>query len=307
MRARFPMRNQPTVVQLVGGLGSQLGGYFFGQYLVHFLEHNVIFDLSELDRGYSKHGVSITTTSLEGEFENLRTKEPPIVYTMRRVSYAIGSRIGPLSVYLPWASYTAKEVGWSPDHILPPKGTVFRGEFFTSWYFRQLANVGISYSLTKSNPSRYFKEFKNSLSGEPFLSVHLRRGDYVALADRFGLVPFTYYSDSVNLLKNLGASWSRIVIFSDDLHEAKLLRAHLGASKETLVYETPEGSDPAEEMELMTNASYHIMANSSFSLWGALLASQSKIRIAPSPWAKSFDRPTHLLPPDVVTVSTRLL
>ena len=307
LTAGLPMRDRPSVVQLVGGLGSQLGGYFFGQYLIHFLGHDVIFDLSELDRGYSKHGVSITTTSLEGEFKNFRTMEIPAVYNMRRLSYAIGSRLGPLGVYLPWGSYTAKEVGWSPNHTLPPKGTVFRGEFFTSWYFKELTEIGLSYSLSKKNPSRYFKHFKSSLSGKPFLSIHLRRGDYVELADRFGLVPFTYYSDAIRLLTRMGARWSKAVIFSDDLDQAALLGAHLETLAETVLYETPEGSDPAEEMDLMTDASYHIMANSSFSLWGALLSRQSKIRVAPSPWAKSFETPRRLLPQDVVTVKATLL
>jgi hypothetical protein len=69
-------------VQLVGGLGNQLFCYSFGKYLEQ-LGHKVIFDTSEVDRGYTKHGVFLESLDLEGDFRNVRKELGFFRYVLR--------------------------------------------------------------------------------------------------------------------------------------------------------------------------------------------------------------------------------
>ncbi len=297
------MKRKTSTVQLVGGLGSQLGGYFFGKYLELMLDHKVKFDLSEIDRGFTQHKVSITSTSLPGYFVNLRTSEPSYLYLLRRLSYALSSKVKFFNFIAPWPSYSANVVGSDPAHEVQPKGTYFRGEFFTTHYFRKLQDAGFSFEFRCLNRSNYFLNFLETLGDRRFLSIHIRRGDYLKLSDRFGILGISYYSSALEFLRDHGANWDVIVIFSDDKNVAREFRELLGTdSREILIYDPGVESDAAEELELMTYASHHILANSSFSLWGAMLAKMKGARVAPKPWAKGFSEPNNLLPDDIIRV-----
>ncbi len=297
------MTRKTSTVQLVGGLGSQLGGYFFGKYLELMLDHKVKFDLSEIDRGYTQHKVSITSTSLPGSFVNLRTSEANYLYLLRRLSYVLSSKLRLFNFVTPWPSYSAKVVGSDPVHEAQPKGTYFRGEFFTTYYFRKLQEAGFSFEFRCVNRSQYFLNFLETLGDRRFLSIHIRRGDYVNLSDRFGILGISYYSSGLESLIGQGAKWDVIVIFSDDKSVAREFCDLLATdSQEILIYDPGVESDAAEELELMTYASHHILANSSFSLWGAMLAEKKGARVAPKPWVKGFSEPNNLLPEDIIRV-----
>jgi len=76
-------------IQLVGGLGNQLFGYFFGKYLECERGHAVVFDTSELGRGYYNYLLTIESLNLEGPFVNYRSLGGFLSYVIRRATFAI--------------------------------------------------------------------------------------------------------------------------------------------------------------------------------------------------------------------------
>jgi hypothetical protein len=60
----------------------------------------------------------------------------------------------------------------------------------------------------------------------------------------------------------------------------------------------PEGTDPAEELAIMQFGCAHIIANSTFSGWGAYFSQSTKIVIAPESWFRGQIEPLDLIPPD---------
>ena len=66
----------------------------------------------------------------------------------------------------------------------------------------------------------------------------------------------------------------------------------------------PLTSNPAEVMYLMSLGSGHIIANSTFSYWGAYLSKKSQIIIAPSKWFKGWEDPKDLINPKWVRVQS---
>lgn len=119
------------------------------------------------------------------------------------------------------------------------------------------------------------------------VSVHIRRGDYVtdtAANAVHGTLDLAYYWRSVeSLADQLGGDF-RLLVFSDDTAWA---RENLRLPAPT-VHVDADNRFPQIDMHMMASCDHHIIANSSFSWWGAWLnPSHSKIVIAPARWFKS--------------------
>ncbi|EMG38426.1 Glycosyl transferase family 11 [Desulfocurvibacter africanus PCS] len=125
------------------------------------------------------------------------------------------------------------------------------------------------------------------------ISLHIRRGDYVnSLATRkaHGIDTERYYAKALEWIADrIGAA--TIFAFSDD---PRWVRANFDFGKHKGI--VVDGSWTAhEDMHLMSLCSHHIIANSSFSWWGAWLSTSQGITIAPKSW---FSNP-HIWTPDV--------
>lgn len=110
-------------------------------------------------------------------------------------------------------------------------------------------------------------------------SLHIRRGDYVhsPASGRLNVCGLEYYG---NALRHLATSLPGVCVFvfSDEIAWAK---ANLKFARTVFV----EGCHDYEELFLMSRCQHHIIANSSFSWWGAWLnAKKEKIVIAPRRW-----------------------
>jgi hypothetical protein len=115
----------------------------------------------------------------------------------------------------------------------------------------------------------------SNLSGRILCSVHIRRGDYKNLENYHGLLDNDYYEPACNLvLKNF--SNVKFLIFSDETEECKKL------FKEEPFFVVDSGDD-AVDLCVMSMCQAHVIANSSYSWWGAWL-SKSKAVIAPKKW-----------------------
>ena len=112
------------------------------------------------------------------------------------------------------------------------------------------------------------------------MSVHLRRGDYNTpdgIAS-FGLLDKDYYDRAANLLLRIYPD-CRFYIFSDDVTEAQ----HIFSSWSKKVIMPIRSA--CQDMLLMSSCRHHIIANSTFSWWGAWLGKNPEgITIAPRHW-----------------------
>ena len=108
---------------------------------------------------------------------------------------------------------------------------------------------------------------------EPPISLHIRRTDYVTNPNHTAL-DASYYKKA---LKEFGED-ETVLVFSDDpiwCHDSGLF-----ADDRFMI---AEGNSGWTDMCLMTMCKGHIIANSSFSWWGAWLAKSEKV-VAPSGW-----------------------
>lgn len=113
------------------------------------------------------------------------------------------------------------------------------------------------------------------------VSIHIRRGDYLkeTVKNYHGLLDKSYYDKSIETINDRLEN-THFFVFSDDINYAYSTYGHL--SNYTII----EGNDkePWKDMCLITHCKHHIIANSSFSWWGAWLSTKEGINIAPLNW-----------------------
>lgn len=118
------------------------------------------------------------------------------------------------------------------------------------------------------------------------VAVHYRRGDYLLAANigNFGTCPPEYYRKACSLMLGRHPEAS-FFIFSDDTGWAK---ANTGLPGATVV-DHGDGVPNYADLYLMTLCRGHIIANSTFSFWGAYLGPQGGTNIYPRRWYAADD------------------
>ncbi|MFC0427914.1 alpha-1,2-fucosyltransferase [Chryseobacterium scophthalmum] len=116
------------------------------------------------------------------------------------------------------------------------------------------------------------------------VSLHIRRGDYVSnptVNAIHGTCDLNYYHRAIEIVKEK-ILHPVFFIFSDDIDWAK---ENLKLENTTYFVDFNDASTSYEDLKLMSACKHNIIANSSFSWWGAWLnTNKSKTVIAPSKW-----------------------
>lgn len=128
------------------------------------------------------------------------------------------------------------------------------------------------------------------------LAVSIRRGDFLQ-SSHLGVCSEEYYLNaiaSVRAKKEIDC----IFVFSDDINYCRQLLSGLDGR---IVY--VEGFTPAKSLYLMSQCDHFVIANSTFSWWGAWLSeSQDKLVVSPAPWNDDEPILSDFIPPDWITL-----
>jgi hypothetical protein len=131
----------------------------------------------------------------------------------------------------------------------------------------------------KSNNPRNI-EIIEKMQGENSVSIHIRRQDYLTVADGkryMGICTDEYYKKAMEFIEEKAPN-TVYYIFSDDIEYAK---AHFNKDNMHIV-DWNTGRESMYDMELMSYCKHNICANSTFSIWGARLnKNPHKIMVRP--------------------------
>lgn len=127
-------------------------------------------------------------------------------------------------------------------------------------------------------------ELAKKLQGARAASCHVRRGDYLS-NPVYGVCNGNYYVRAVTELNKI-ANPDLYCIFSDDIEWCKEnLSDLIGRDKQVVYVDWNRGQESYRDMHLMSLCHYNIIANSSFSWWGAWLNNhKDKVVLAPEVW-----------------------
>ena len=164
-----------------------------------------------------------------------------------------------------------------PDMFTIPDQTNLMGYFQTEKYFEHCSDLILGFfqfdNEIKKQAENSFPVFPMKLE---YVSIHLRKGDYAGLQQFHPIMDADYYFDAMTQFMDKDYCF---LVFSDDIDYAK----ELFGEQENIVY--IEGNDPAVDMCMMTMCHHNVIANSSFSWWGAWLNDNvNKKVVAPKRW-----------------------
>jgi hypothetical protein len=125
------------------------------------------------------------------------------------------------------------------------------------------------------------------------LIVHFRLGDYLE-EENFGIPSGNYYEEAIKFQLSSG-NYNAIWAFSDDPDKAlHLLPEDLNIE---VKWNVSIDDSNAGTLQTMRYGKGYVIANSTFSWWGAFLSyEENPIVIAPSPWFRNLDVPKDLIP-----------
>ena len=115
---------------------------------------------------------------------------------------------------------------------------------------------------------------KEAFGSDEMVGLHIRRSDYLQKQDYHPLCTQEYYKEALSKFSDT----IPVVIVSDD--PAWCAKQELFEPDRFLI---SESNDNLVDMCILSLCKYHIIANSSFSWWGAWLANSEKV-IAPKVW-----------------------
>jgi len=168
---------------------------------------------------------------------------------------------------------------------------VGRFDLYTYWYDaigNEIAQWNYQPSLQSQAESRMSEVKKHFGNNNPIVSIHIRRGDYLLPQYSFCELDADYYSKAI-IDHFLPIEDYNFLVFSNDISYAKELfeggNIHF---VEPIGGEKICSDSEKEDLVLMSLCDHHIIANSSYSWWGAYLSKNpNKKVICPTNFLKS--------------------
>lgn len=281
-----------VIVKLIGGLGNQMFQYACARRIAH--RHNVSLkiDVSGFEV-YKLHKYSLKHFNIIEEFaaqdEIARFKEPK----------GIAPRL--LMKLLPYHGHTLVRERFflfDPRLLKVSKNVYLDGYWQSERYFNDIKDIICNEFTAKHEPDVKNKEMIQNILGINAVSLHIRRGDYVSNLTTnqvHGVCSLEYYQQAVSIISQRVEN-PIFFVFSDD---PEWVKQNLKIAYPIIFVDHNDADKNFEDLRLMSLCKHHIIANSSFSWWGAWLGNNlNKNIVAPKKWFSKEDVNTQDLIPE---------
>lgn len=287
------------ITQLNGGIGNQMFQYAMGRNLSYFMDTELKLDISayytyEKKRSYSLYPLSIKQ-HIATEADLKRVLWPPrkMLQYPARALHALFSPETKLR-YL-----GEKQFNYDPQIPLH-KHLYLEGYWQSERYFSSIKGI-LRQEFHPHHISNTVGKLATTIEDKNSVSIHIRRGDYTTdpqVNAVHGLCQVAYYKRAIEKI-SVNVDNPYYWVFSDDPEWAV---KELFPRDEQYYCVSRLGLAAYEDMYLMSCCKHHIIANSSFSWWGAWLSKhQEKTIIAPEKWFNDKSKNTaDLIPPSWV-------
>ncbi len=276
------MSSAPVIVRIYGGLGNQLFMYACGLALACRRQAPLLMDVGMLtSEQYRPFGLGVFKLRAPTADARLVRKirgfgDSKFSREWFHIRRALGLAHNPGYV---------REHGWRFDaQVLAAAAPCYlKGHWMCERYFADhVAEIRQDLTFREPPIGRNAEIAAEIAACANPVSIHVRRGDYLAGGNAaiYATLGRTYYQQAVSKIST-SLERPRFFCFSDDPQAA---RAELALPQDTLFIDH-NGSAGHEDLRLMTLCRHHIIANSTFSWWGAWLAGgQGQIVVAPQQW-----------------------
>lgn len=286
------------IVKIKAGLGNQLFQYAFGRTLSIKRNESLFLDISGFDnqsekdtkRDFTLNKFNIKATIVDQTLAKKYNSKPRIF--LRKLFDRI-KKIGAYTYY---------------PSLLKSRRTYYEGYWINQKYFANYRNEIVADLKLKESFGTAAEKISLEIiscipNNQTPVSLNIRRGDFVTNphAAFNGVLGINYYQKAFTFLeKERGQKNIHLFVFSDDIAWAK---ENLTLPCPMHFVSNPDIKD-YEELILISKCKHNIIANSTFSWWGAWLnQNPDKIVIAPYQWLKDKTaEDLDVLPPEWVKI-----
>jgi hypothetical protein len=269
-----------VITRLIGGLGNQMFQYAVGRRLAHEMGVELKLDITGF-QSYKLRTYSLGNLNIQ---ENFATLEEIKALTKPTIAGRILAKLWHRSPRPPKTYIREKHFHFDPNILKLSDNVYLEGYWQSEKYFADIAGILRQEFTIKTPQTGKNKELGEKIATCESVSLHIRRGDYACnphTKDVHGLCGIDYYFRCVEQISQM-AKKPHFFIFSDD---PKLPRDSFKESYPTTFVNHNGADEDYEDLHLMSQCKHHIIANSTFSWWGAWLNGRSdKIVFAPSQW-----------------------
>lgn len=288
------------IIKMIGGLGNQLFQYALGRAIAHKKNVPLKMDITPFET-YTLHKYALGNFNI---IENFATEEE-----ISQLKYPSGigfwsSKLNQVLMPYYFQSYVKElDFNFEPNIIKVPSDVYLDGYWQSEKYFADIEDIIRNEFVVTSPQEGSNRELANQIKSCESVSLHIRRGDYVSnphTNKTHGTCDMDYYLRCIECLTKTVKN-PHFFVFSDDIEWARL-NLKLPYSITFIDNNGPEKN--YEDLRLMSICKHNIIANSSFSWWGAWLnANPDKIVLAPKRWFNTNERNTKdLIPEEWYTV-----
>ena len=257
-----------VTVRLNGGLGNQMFQYAVGRTIASRRGTPLVLDVSVFKyhklRQYSLGVFKIVEDFAPGALPNL-------------------GRLGAWLRRFRPNRLRERSFTFDPAVLESPDGVYLDGYWQSYKYFNEIESVIRHEFSFRAEPDQQNKELAERILGLNAVSVHVRRTDNVsnpAANKDHGICPVDYYRKGMILIASQTSN-PHFFVFSDD---PSWVRANLDFDAPVTLVTQNDVEKGYEDLRLMSLCRHHIVANSSFSWWGAWLSNTDGIVVAPKKW-----------------------
>lgn len=281
-----------VIVKIIGGLGNQMFQYACGRALAEFYHVHLQLDL----RGFKKYKLhqylldkfSITAkTANESELIKIVHPEHQFLkklFGQQRNEYRV---------------IREKSLAYDPALTAHGPNIYLDGYWQSEKYFINIRDIILKEFQLRQPLDLENYQYLNSMTSSQSVSLHVRRTDYInnPLYEKCTL---NYYQQALATIAKRSPNL-HLFVFSDD---PDWVKNNIKTSFPTTFITNNIGKANYLDLVLMSKCHHHIIANSTFSWWGAWLGSRTDgVVIAPNVWYTDPTKNTKdLLPTDWITV-----
>jgi hypothetical protein len=275
------------LVELIGGLGNQMFQYALGRSLSEKNKLPLKLDITGFNtytgitpRRYELSCFKIKEhIATENDIQSFRKYAKNKVLKLTQKMYPYYQR----------KVVVEKEYRFDPRILGISESVYLKGYWQSEKYFKNIRNILLNEFSLKNNLDSKTLDFANQIQKTESVSIHFRRGDYVndpKVSQIHGVSPIDYYNKAIaRLLSEVNNPV--FFIFSDDINWVK---ENFKLDKTTYYVDFNSSGNAYLDLWLMSLCKHQIIANSSFSWWGAWLNQNAdKVCIMPQKW---FNDPT---------------
>ena len=268
------------IVKVWGGVGNQLFQFVFGQYLHYKYGFEVRYDDNSYVSNDSLRKSELLALDHQILFDN------SCVFSKYR---GVRNRLLRLLFQFNQRHHFIAEGGLIPDLYKENDLYFFQGYWQDYKYYQWLKEHVSDFHIASKGMPEILQPVISQIQGtDESVSVHVRRGDYFKPENikKYGVCDAKYFGNAFQQIEQ-SINNPRFFIFSDDLDWVK---NNLKLPQHSILIPNYD-IEQFLYIELMSLCKHHIISNSSFSWWGAVLnASENGVVVAPSKWVMGNEK-----------------